>query len=47
MIASGKMAKISEAGALGPKNTTGGIRIIPMITRGALHFASQRDGGLS
>ena len=29
MMASGKMDKISEAGALGPKNTTGCIRIGP------------------
>lgn len=47
MIASGKMDRMSEAGALGPKNTTGGIRIVPIATAGALHFASQRGGGLS
>jgi hypothetical protein len=46
MIASGKMDRISEAGALGPKKTTGGIRIVPIITTGAVHFASQHDGGL-
>lgn len=44
MIASGKMDRMSEAGALGPRKTTGGIRIAP-ITRGALHFASRPGGG--
>jgi len=46
MIASGKMERMSEAGALGPKNTTGGIRIVPIVITGALHFASQHGGGL-
>ena len=46
MIAPGKMDRISEAGALGPKNTTGGIRIVAVITTGALHFASRHDSGL-